>query len=252
MTLFPITTRRARAAALVLGALGSLMTGAAAAQAADPCADGVAVLKERIAGLEAGVKAAPTSISPKEIAQLRALLFSALRLGLPTDVPACLEVLGQADRLRQTIAKPQVIDAVQLAKTELRGEDGAVVGSITDLVIDPQAGRVAYAVVTLGGGFLGVGDSQAPVPWALIKPGPDGAYSLPLSKERLSGAPRFSGTQRPDMGDRQWALAIHTYYGVPPYWLQDASAMAALCPAPDAVTSAGGGGKETVAPAADH
>ena len=217
-------------AALLMGALGSLST-ALPAWAADDCADGLNRLGQRIAAFEAIAPAAqvpgkPAPVTPQEIAQLRALQQTAQRVAQTANASACMAILGEADALQGAIEHPRAVAADDLTKAKLRGGDGADLGKIAELVIDPATGRVAYAVVEMGG-FLGIGDAHVPVPWALFQPAADhDGYVLNVGKERLSGAPRFAGTSRPDMGDRQWAMAVHTYYGVPPYWMRDSATLA--------------------------
>lgn len=46
-------------------------------------------------------------------------------------------------------------------------QDGEQIGEVGDLVIDPQNQQVEYVILQLGG-FLGLGESQVPVPWGAI------------------------------------------------------------------------------------
>ena len=48
------------------------------------------------------------------------------------------------------------------------GPDGVQVGSIEELLIDPLQGRIVGAGVAHGG-FMGLGESEAPVPWELLR-----------------------------------------------------------------------------------
>jgi sporulation protein YlmC with PRC-barrel domain len=98
-----------------------------------------------------------------------------------------------------------------------QGED---LGQIEDLMLDPQDGRVAYAVLSFGG-FLGLGEKYFAVPWKALqaKAGEDDTLILNVEKEKLTNAPGFDKNNWPDMTNRQWGEEIHTYYGVPPYWV---------------------------------
>ncbi|NUB12808.1 hypothetical protein GAY28_08855 [Azospirillum brasilense] len=122
----------------------------------------------------------------------------------------------------------RVVAADDLSKAKLHNASGEEMGSISELVVDPNTGRVAYAVVEAGG-FLGLGERNFPVPWALVQPAQAGdGYVLNVTKDRLTAAPQFTRSNRPDMSDRQWAVALHTYYGVQPYWMRDGAALAAV------------------------
>lgn len=213
-------------AALMMGALGTLSL-ATPALAADGCTDGLDRLNQQAAALEAAGPGTPAPVTPQEIAQLRALQKSAQAAAQSGNAPACLAVLGEADALQRSIAHPRAVAADDLAKAKLHGANDADLGKISELVVDPDSGRVAYAVVQMGG-FLGIGDAHVPVPWALFQPATNtDGYVLNVPKERLANAPRFSGSNRPAMDDRQWAMAVHTYYGVPPYWMRDSATLAA-------------------------
>ena len=48
------------------------------------------------------------------------------------------------------------------------GPDGVQVGSIEELLIDPLQGRIVGAGVAHGG-FLGLGESEEPVAWELLR-----------------------------------------------------------------------------------
>ncbi|MCG5239114.1 PRC-barrel domain-containing protein [Azospirillum doebereinerae] len=219
-------TRPLFGAALMMGALATLSL-ATPALAVDACTDGLDRLNQQAAALEAAGPGTPAPVTPQEIAQLRALQQSAQRVAQSGNAPGCLAILAEADGLQRSIARPSAVAADDLAKAKLHGADGAELGKISELVVDPITGRVAYAVVEMGG-FLGIGDAHVPVPWALFQPAANNdGYVLNVPKDRLTGAPRFAGSNRPDMGDRQWAMAVHTYYGVPPYWMRDSATLAA-------------------------
>ncbi|WP_448206241.1 PRC-barrel domain-containing protein [Azospirillum sp. sgz302134] len=218
-------------ATMLVGALGPLPALAqgnpAQGTPAQGCPAGIDRLGQRIAAFEAAGAQSPAAATPQEIGQLRALRQTAERAGQGGNDPACQLILGEADALVRAIEKPRVVAADDLAKARLHAPNGDEMGSISELVVDPDTGRVAYAVVELGG-FLGIGERNFPVPWALVQPTQDGnGYALNVPKDRLTAAPQFTRSNRPDMSDRQWALALHTYYGVQPYWIRDSAALAA-------------------------
>lgn len=96
-----------------------------------------------------------------------------------------------------------------------KGED---LGKIEELAIDPEDGRIIYAVLSFGG-FLGIGDKLFAIPWNALKPGPDEkTFILEAEKEQLRKAPGFDKSNWPNMADRAWATEIHRYYGTQPYW----------------------------------
>src|SRR5258708_14333931 len=82
--------------------------------------------------------------------------------------------------------------------TPVRRADGEKIGTIERLMIDKLSGNVAYAVLGFGG-FLGIGQKHAPIPWArLTYDHTLGAYHLDLTDEELSKAPFVAAAQEFD------------------------------------------------------
>ena len=127
----------------------------------------------------------------------------------------------QTDTLHSDSQTPQshtLIASDRVEGTPVRRANGEKIGTVQRLMIDKVSGSVAYAVLSFGG-FLGMGQKHAPVPWARLKYEPTlGAYHLELSDEELRGAPSTTPDQEFDWGDRSREAEIHSYYRVPPYW----------------------------------
>jgi hypothetical protein len=109
--------------------------------------------------------------------------------------------------------------ASRLIDADVENAQEEDLGEIEDLVLDPQDGRIAYAVLSFGG-FLGLGEQYFAVPWAALtaKTGDDDTLILPVAKEKLQNAPGFDKNNWPDMANRQWGEKIYAYYGIQPYW----------------------------------
>jgi len=120
----------------------------------------------------------------------------------------------------------------KLIGADVENRQGEDLGDVTDVVIDPQNGRVAYAVLAFGG-FLGLGEKYFAVPFAALtpaageRPGDRERYILNVDQERLKNAPGFERNSWPNMADRTWGERIYSYYGVPPYWQQQDAKLAA-------------------------
>ena len=96
---------------------------------------------------------------------------------------------------------------------------GEKLGSIDDVMIDKKSGVVAYAVMSFGGCFLGVGNDHYPLPWSLLKcDSARGGYVVNLDRSHLEGAPAFPIGSSPGWGDREYEAGVHDFYGVEPYW----------------------------------
>jgi sporulation protein YlmC with PRC-barrel domain len=91
----------------------------------------------------------------------------------------------------------------------LKGEN---LGTIKDIVVDIDTGRILYAILDFGG-FLGIGDKLFPVPWKSLAALPsEGIFFLNRSKEQLEKAPGFDKNNLPDMGDVHWGMTIAQFY----------------------------------------
>jgi sporulation protein YlmC with PRC-barrel domain len=109
----------------------------------------------------------------------------------------------------------QMISSEDVEGTDVYGIDGKKIGEIDHLMIDKVSGRVTYAVISFGG-FLGLGHSHYPVPWAALKYDPTlGGYITGITEEKLKDAPAFSDDA---WSDRSWEAQVHKHYNAPPYW----------------------------------
>lgn len=110
------------------------------------------------------------------------------------------------------------VKASSIIGTNVVNPKGDSLGDIKEIVIDPNTGRVAYAVVSFGG-FLGMGEKLFAIPFSTFKYSvTKNEYVLDVSKERLKAAPGFDPDHWPSMADEQWNRDVYKYYERPPYW----------------------------------
>jgi sporulation protein YlmC with PRC-barrel domain len=108
--------------------------------------------------------------------------------------------------------------ANELIGSSVKNAQGEELGSIEELVINPQDGRVIYAVLSFGG-FLGMGDKLFAIPWEALTPMPEGeTFKLDVKKEKLAEAPGFDKNNWPDMANREWGTSVHKFYNQKPSW----------------------------------
>ena len=105
-----------------------------------------------------------------------------------------------------------VISSDKVEGTAVYNHAGDKLGSIDDLMIDKLSGRVRYAVLEFGG-FLGIGTDRYPLPWHLLtydvaKEG----YVVPLDKDRLKDAPKYSKDLTP-IYTHEYGERVTAYYG---------------------------------------
>ncbi len=112
----------------------------------------------------------------------------------------------------------RVLAAGVLAGESVRNRAGDDLGTIEEIMLDLEAGRVAYAVLSFGG-FLGIGDKLFAVPWeALELNTAEREFILDVDKQTLQNAPGFDKEHWPDMADETWGSQVHAHYGTEPYW----------------------------------
>jgi len=110
------------------------------------------------------------------------------------------------------------VKASSIIGTDVVNAKDENLGDIKEVVIDPNTGKVAYAVVSFGG-FLGMGEKLFAVPYsALVYSLEKNEYVLDISKERLETAPGFDPDHWPSMTDEKWNRDVYKYYGRSPYW----------------------------------
>jgi sporulation protein YlmC with PRC-barrel domain len=118
-----------------------------------------------------------------------------------------------------TKERADIYRASKLIGADVENLHGEKLGDIKDVVLDPETGRITYAVLSFGG-FLGLGEKYFAIPWAALtsKAGEKGDFVLNVDKEKLKNAPGFDKNNWPNMADRHWAQQVYTYYGITPYW----------------------------------
>ena len=90
---------------------------------------------------------------------------------------------------------------------------GEKLGSIKELMLDIDSGKVCYAVLSFGG-FLSVGEKLFAVPWsALTVDTENERIVMDADEERLKTAPGFDTDKWPNMADESWGKSVHAYYG---------------------------------------
>ena len=132
-------------------------------------------------------------------------------------VMLCVGFLMTLLQVERADARDQsgILKASQLMGMHVEGTDGKKLGTIKDLVVDPEDGSIEYAVLDFGG-IVGIGDKYFAVPWqTLLFAANNKKLVLDVSKKELKDAPGFDKKHWPDLSDRQQVLTIYEYYDVP-------------------------------------
>ncbi len=112
----------------------------------------------------------------------------------------------------------RLIAGAKVAGTPVYNDTGERLGTVEDVMIDKESGRIAYAVLSFGG-FLGMGERHHPLPWPALRYDTALAgYVVALDPSTLEGAPALADQSGAAWEDPVWGARIHDYYGVSPYW----------------------------------
>lgn len=113
---------------------------------------------------------------------------------------------------------PQVLSASTIIGDDVVNAEGENLGEVKELMVDLDAGQIAYAVLSFGG-FLGLGEKLFAIPWGALSLDPERTvFVLNLDREVLEEGPGFDKDDWPQTGDREYMIEIYEYYGYDPYW----------------------------------
>ena len=96
--------------------------------------------------------------------------------------------------------------------------EGENLGEVKEVMIDLDAGQIAYVVIAFGG-LLGLGEKLFAFPWGALTLDPDReVFVLDVEREQLEETPGFDEDNWPKTGDREYMMKIYKFYGYEPYW----------------------------------
>jgi len=110
-----------------------------------------------------------------------------------------LEPEKKAGLATEKLQKVQVLKMRDLIGYSVENPGGEKFGKVDDLVIEPEQGRIAYAVMSFGG-VLGIGDKLVAVPWHMLKANAKKkAFTLHATAEELKAAPALDMEKLPSV-----------------------------------------------------
>jgi hypothetical protein len=107
-----------------------------------------------------------------------------------------------------------------------RGRDaydrnGEVVGTVSDVLIDPDQRKARMLELAIGGGLLGLGKKQLLVPVEAIAGGDPRTVYIDKEKDEILAGPEYHPEQT-DEAEAYYA-EVYAYYGKEPYWVTEPS-----------------------------
>lgn len=130
-------------------------------------------------------------------------------------MPSATLNLGGSLPKSQTKTRPAItlLGATAACDDDVYDAAGVYVGDLEEIMFDTVSGRIAYAVIVVGG-FLGFGQKRYAIPWSAITL--DMNYrrcKLSIERAQLMDAPALDADHWLRMADPAWANQIQAYYG---------------------------------------
>ncbi|MCC5785651.1 MAG: PRC-barrel domain-containing protein [Phycisphaerales bacterium] len=97
--------------------------------------------------------------------------------------------------------------------------DEEELGSIDQIVVDRNSGRVAFATLNHGG-VLGIGADTVIFPWEALERTDDKKFKVSINKNRLENAPEFDDEDK--LRDAAFVQSVYRFYQVRPDQRRDA------------------------------
>jgi sporulation protein YlmC with PRC-barrel domain len=123
-------------------------------------------------------------------------------------------------RAKTVTSDLSMVDENDVKGAAIRNLQGQKIGSVDHVVMDQATGRVAFAVVGVGG-FLGMGQKEVAVPWNRIQASDQSrSYTLNVDKQALQNAPAV------DMKNLQALAEPSTQRQITAWWQNPANQQA--------------------------
>jgi len=107
----------------------------------------------------------------------------------------------------------RLISSDKVEGTAVYNPQDEKLGTIANVMLDKVSGKADYAVLQFGGLF-GLGSDHYPIPWDMLRYDTEkGGYVVEISKEQVTGAPRYARDDTPEYTD-EYGRTVHGYYGL--------------------------------------
>lgn len=112
-----------------------------------------------------------------------------------------------------------ILSSTTIEGTNVRNLSDEKLGDIKDIMLDVNSGRIAYAVVAVSEGFLGLDSKYFAIPWQALRFDTDREIALlDVSAERLKNSPGFDKDHWPSTPQREFVDEVHSFYGYEPFY----------------------------------
>jgi sporulation protein YlmC with PRC-barrel domain len=138
-------------------------------------------------------------------------VISALCLGAVSTVWAT-----DSNRMQRSESAKNLVFTRNIIGQPVRNNAGQEIGHVDDLILNPD-GQVQYGILSVGKGFLGIGNKRVTIPWQdLVLSTTDEGYQLNVTKQALLEAPAYETGQMPSSQNGEYqpmSQEAQTYQG---------------------------------------
>ena len=125
--------------------------------------------------------------------------------------------LAQTDKKPAKSKAPEgrLVKGSDVVGAKLFNKQGEHIGEINDIVFDENTGGITHGMLAVGG-WLGVGENIAAVPWKHIKPskGERKEFVVDVDKSKLTPEMTFTAKDWPNLTEG-WYKESYTRFGIP-------------------------------------
>ena len=115
------------------------------------------------------------------------------------------------------IARVVAMDSI--GGTAVYNRAGQALGALDRLMIDKIAGKIVFAVVSIGGA-ADAEHRRYVLPWSLLTyDALMGGYLVNVDHKILENGPTFGADAHIDLNSEAWCRTLHDYYRVPHFWI---------------------------------
>jgi len=101
------------------------------------------------------------------------LVLGPVRAPIPPVTAPLVRPLASLDAVAHSLHSPPAFATRALLGVPITTADGAQLGQLDDVLIDPTEGRITMVIVAAGGRF-GLGGRFMVLPWTMLRPAADG------------------------------------------------------------------------------